>query len=204
MTATESPTVLWLMPLRSRERGAPVRRTARLYPTLRRGTRAAARDNQDSSVSAVPALLLTWVALVAFALGTSCLEGPAGVKEADAAAAVWEATLAEYNTLRVEAGDVRRSDATAERFAELEHRVVERGIVLLTKRVQEDAGSSPCVEAIRTYVGALGVLLRVIDRWEAVYRGVDSEESVLEAEASYLNYNDVAAFAREEHAACGR
>ena len=126
------------------------------------------------------------------------------MKEADAAAAVWEATLAEYNTLRVEAGDVRRSDATAERFAELEHRVVERGIVLLTKRVQEDAGSSPCVEAIRTYVGALSVLLRVIDRWEAVYRGVESEESVLEAEASYLNYHDVVAFAREEHAACGR
>ena len=47
-------------------------------------------------------------------------------------------------------------------------------------------------------------LLRVIDRWEAVYRGVESEESVLEAEASYLNYNDVVAFAREEHAACGR
>ena len=79
------------------------------------------------------------------------------MKEADAAAAVWEATLAEYNTLRVEAGDVRRSDATAERFAELEHRVVERGIVLLTKRVQEDMGSGPCVDAIWYYATALGV-----------------------------------------------
>ena len=48
------------------------------------------------------------------------------------------------------------------------------------------------------------VLSQVIDRWEAVYRGVDSEESVLEAEASYRNYDYLVAYAREEHAACGR
>ena len=132
------------------------------------------------------------------------MEGPAGVQEADAAAAVWEATLAEYNTLRVEAGDVRRSDATAERFAELEHRVVERVIELLTKRVQEDIGSGPCVDTIWHYANALGVLSRVIERWEAAYRGQDSEASVLAAEANYLNYDHQVAYAREEHAACGR